>query len=62
LIGNLNQNACAIAHQWIGAHGTPMVEVFQDQQTLLDDRVAFLAFDVGDETDAASVVLVLWIV
>jgi hypothetical protein len=35
-----------------------MVQVFQDLQTLLDNRVALLAFDVRDKTDAAGVVLV----
>ncbi|MNT48849.1 hypothetical protein D3C72_1856530 [compost metagenome] len=39
-----------------------MVQVFQDLQTLLDDRVAFLALDVRNETDAAGVMFVLGVV
>jgi hypothetical protein len=35
-----------------------MVEVGEDLQTLLDDAVRALAFDVGNEADAAGVVLV----
>jgi hypothetical protein len=36
-----------------------MVKVLQDQQRLLDQRVAAFAFDVGDKTDTASVMLIL---
>jgi hypothetical protein len=39
--------------------GAAMVEVLQDQQALLDDRVRFAALDVGDEANAAGVVFVL---
>jgi hypothetical protein len=35
-----------------------VIEVEQDLQTLLDDRVASGALDMGNETDAARVVLV----
>jgi hypothetical protein len=39
-----------------------MRKVAQDLQTLLDNRVAFLAPDIRDETDAAGVVLVSGVV
>jgi hypothetical protein len=39
-----------------------MIEVFQDQQPLLDNRMAFLAFDMGDKTNATGVVFVAWVV
>ena len=39
-----------------------MVEVLEDLQALLDDLVALLALDVGDEADAAGVVLVVRVV
>jgi hypothetical protein len=35
-----------------------VLEVLQDLQALLDDRVAFAILDVDDETDATGVVLV----
>jgi hypothetical protein len=58
LVGNLDQDAGTVAHQRVGANGTAVIEVLQDQQALLDDRVALLALDVGYKTDAAGVVLV----
>ncbi len=39
-----------------------MREVLQDLESLLDDRVALLALDVGDEADATSVVLIARVV
>ena len=45
-----------------GRHGAAVVDVFQDHQTLFDDRVALVAFDVGDETDATGVVFIGWVV
>ena len=38
--------------------GAPVIEIFQDQQALLDDGVALVALDVGDETDAAGIVFI----
>jgi hypothetical protein len=38
------------------------IEVLEDLQALLDDLVTFLALDVGDEADAAGVVLVLRVI
>ena len=58
LIGNLQQDARAVAHQRVSADGAPVVEVVQDTQALLDDLVALLALDVSDEADAASVVFI----
>ena len=57
-VGHLDQDAGAVAHQLVGAHGAAMVQVFQDLQPLLDDGVALLALDVRDEADAAGVMLV----
>ena len=56
--GNLDQDAGAVAHQLVGADRAAVVEVLQDQQALLDDRVALVALDVGDEADAAGIVFV----
>ena len=54
----LDQYPGTIAHQGIGTDSTAMIEIFQDQQSLLDDRMALLAFDVGYKTDATGVVLI----
>ena len=44
------------------AHGATMVEIFQDQQTLLDDRVAFLPFDMSHKTHTTSIMFINWVV
>jgi hypothetical protein len=48
----------AIAHQFIRADRTPMIQILQDQQTLLNNRVALLAFDMGDKAQTTGIVLV----
>ena len=57
-IGQLDQDTGAVAHQFVGTHRTPMVEVFKNLQRILDDGVAFLTTDMGDKTHAARVVLI----
>ena len=57
-IGDLDQDARAIAHELVGADRAAMIEVFKDLEALLDDRVASLALDVGHETHAACVVFI----
>ena len=57
-IGNLDQNACAVAAERIGAHGAAMIEIVKNEKGILNGLVRFSAADVGDETDAAGVLLV----
>ena len=57
-VWNLNQDAGAIAHQLIGPHCAPVVDVLQNFQCLRDDVVALLALDVGDKAEPAGIVLV----
>ena len=57
VVGDLDQDAGAVTHQLVGADRTAVVEVLQDQQTLLDDAVRLAALDVGHEADAAGIVL-----
>ncbi len=57
-VGDLDQDARAIAHQLVGADGAAMVEVLEDLQALRDDRMRALTLDVRHETDAAGIVLV----
>ncbi len=61
-VGKLDQNARAVALQRIGAGGATVREVLEDRKRLRDDRVALLALDVGDESQAAGVVLIRRIV
>ena len=58
LVGNLDQNAGAIAGFRIAAAGAAMRQVEQNLNSLADDVVTFLAADAGDEADPAGVVLV----
>jgi hypothetical protein len=58
VVRDLDQDAGAVAEQRVRAGRPAMVQVQQDLQTLLDDVVALRPLDVGDEADAAGVVLV----
>jgi hypothetical protein len=57
-VRQLDQDAGAVAHQLVGTDGAAVVQVLQDLQGVLDDRMRLDAADVGDEADAAGVVLV----
>ena len=57
-VGQLDQDAGAVALQRIGAGRAAMGEVAEDRERLRDDRMRLLALDVGDEPEAAGVVLV----
>ena len=62
LVRHLDQDAGAVARLGVGAHRAAVSQVLEDQQPLLDDGVALLALDVGDEADAAGIVFVGWVV
>jgi hypothetical protein len=62
LVGDLDQDARAVAHELVGADGPAMVQVLEDLEALLDDRVRLLALDVRDEADTAGVLLVRGVV
>jgi hypothetical protein len=59
---DLHEDARAVAGERVGSGGAAMGQVFEDLQAVLDDLAAWPAFEIGDETDAASIVLVLRIV
>jgi hypothetical protein len=61
-IGNLHENARAIAHQRIGADGTAVRQVLENEKTVLDDLVRLLTLHMRDEADTAGIVLVARIV
>ena len=54
---DLSEDAAAVAHLRVGADGAAMVEVLEDLQTLLDDGVGAAVMHVGDEADAAGILL-----
>jgi hypothetical protein len=56
--GNLDQDASAVAHQFVSPHGTSVLEVFENLQALLNNSMALLAFYVGDETDTTGIVFI----
>jgi len=56
-VRDLQQDAGAVAHTRIGADRAAMLEIAENLQPILDDLVRLVAFDVGDESDAAGVVL-----
>ena len=58
LVGDLDQDAGAVGELRVVPDRTPVGQVLEDQQALLDQLVALPALDVRDEADAAGVVFV----
>ena len=58
VVRDLHENAATVAHLRVGADGAAMVEVLQDLEALGDDRVRLAVLHVGDEADAAGILLV----
>ena len=54
-VRNLNQDASAVAGARIGANRTAVFEVAQNVDGVVDDLMAFLALDIGNEADAAGI-------
>src|SRR4029450_8936102 len=52
-VGELDQDARAVALQRVRARRAAVGEVFQDGQALRDDRMRLLPLDVRDETEPA---------
>ena len=61
-MGQLDQHACTIAGLGIGADCAAVFEVLQNLQAVGDDLMALEVVDVGDETDAAGIVLMSGII
>jgi hypothetical protein len=57
-IRNLDQDAGAIALQRVGTDRTPVVQVLEDLETLIDDLVSSVALDMCDEADTTGVMFV----
>ena len=58
LVGNLDQYPGTISHQGVGTDRAAMIEIFQDQKSLLDDRMTLFPFDVRHEAHTAGIVFV----
>ena len=56
-VRHLHQQAGAVAGTFVGAHGTAVLEVAQGGQGGVDDVVAGLAAERGDDGQAAGVLL-----
>ncbi len=54
-VRNLNEDACAVASARIGADGATMFEIAENADRVGDDLMRLLAFDVGNEADAARI-------
>src|SRR4051794_27229469 len=61
-VRDLHQNAGAVAGARIGAHRAAMFEIAQYVDRVGDDLMRLLALDVGNEADAAGVLLQAWVV
>ena len=58
-IGQLDQNAGAIAHQLVSTDRAPMVQILQNLERILDDVMRLGALDMGHKADATSVMLMV---
>jgi hypothetical protein len=62
LVGDLNQDAGAIAGTGIAAAGAPVGQVDQNLDALEDNVVRPLALEIGNEANAAGIVLLARVV
>ena len=58
-VGDLREDARPVTHRRVGAGGTPVLQVAQGREGVVDDVVPRAAAHGGDERDTAGVVLVL---
>ncbi len=56
-VRDLHQDAGAVAGARIGADGAAMLEIAENADRIGDDLMRLLALDVGDEADAAGILL-----
>ena len=61
-MGDLQQNAGAVAGVFLTAARAPVIEILQHRERLLDDLVGLFTFDIDNKPNAAGVVLKLRIV
>jgi hypothetical protein len=56
-VRHLHENARAVAHARIGADRAAMLEIAENAQAVFDELMRLAALDVGDETDAAGILV-----
>ena len=61
-MGNLNQDARAVAGLRIATRRAAMGQVDEDLKPLADDLVALFAANAGDQTHTAGIVLIPWVI
>jgi hypothetical protein len=61
-VGNLHEDACAIARERIGAGRAAMGQVLENLKAVPDDRMARAPVEVGDKAHPASIMLALRVV
>ena len=61
-VGDLKQNAGPVARERVATRGSAMREVLENVETVRDDGMRFMAFDVGDKADAAGIVFELRVI
>ena len=61
-VRNLDQDAAAVAQRRVRADRAAMVEIDQNLKTLFEDRMRLAVLHVGDEADAAGIMLLRRIV
>src|SRR6185503_7779296 len=57
LVRNLHQDSGAVAHARIGAGGAAVFQIAEYAQAVFDDQMRLTALDVGDESDAAGILV-----
>ena len=61
-VGHANQNACAIASVRFASTCASVIHIHQNRIGINNNLVAWLPFDVGDETNTTGILFQLWIV
>ncbi len=61
-VGELDENAGAVARRRVGARRATVLEVVERRQREIDHVMAWLAVQAGDAGDPARVVLEAWVV
>ncbi len=61
-VGNLNEDAGAVARLRVATRRAAMGEVDENLEALADDLVALFAADAGDQAHAAGIVFIPWMI
>jgi hypothetical protein len=57
-VRDLDHDAGPVAGLWVSAYSTPVLEVLENAQAVVDRAVALDVVDVGNEANAAGIMLV----